>query len=121
MAAVREARTQPVRLTEKMTSKGACPRAGQIMRERHRPAWVLIQRRNPGQPGLHHPRQRVARAGRADRYRLGRGKPGTPGQLARRSRLRLELPPCRGGITRPQREPGRELVSDAEDGADRAR
>jgi hypothetical protein len=99
----------------------AADELGQVTRERHGPARVLIQRRDPGQPGLHRPGKRVARAGRADRYRLWRAEPGTPRQLTRRGRLRLQPPPHRRGIAGPQRKPGREPAADAEDGVDRAR
>ena len=117
--------TSPARSAERPAPRAdrahAADELGQVMRERDGSARVLIGGRHPGQPGLHRPRQRVARAGLADGHRLGRGEPGSPRQLAGRGRLRFQLPPHRGGIARPQREPGREPAADAEDGVDRPR
>jgi hypothetical protein len=71
------------------------------------------------QPGLHRPRQRVARARLAQRDRLRGSEPGPPGELGGRLRLQLQHAQDRDRIPGFEREPGRVAVADAEDRVDR--
>jgi hypothetical protein len=68
---------------------------GQVERERNRLPRVGTGGRGvdchgAGQPRLHRPRQRIARARLAQRDRLRGGEPGPPGELGGRIRLRLQ-------------------------------
>jgi hypothetical protein len=88
---------------------------GQVERERGRLARVRVGGDGAGQPRLHRPRQRIARARLAERDRLRGVEPGPSGQLGRRLRLRLERPPQHVDVPGLKREPGRVEVADPED------
>jgi hypothetical protein len=92
---------------------------GQVARERSRLPRVGAGRHGAGQPRLHRPRQRIARAGLAQRDRLRSAEPGPPGELGGRLRLRLQRAPDRDRVPGFEREPGRVAVADAEDRVDR--
>ena len=94
---------------------------GEVMRERVGSARVLVVRRHSGQPGLHRPRKRVTRARLAERHRLRRAEPGASGQFAGGRRLLRQALAYHGDGIGLQREAGREVLADAEDGVDRPR
>jgi hypothetical protein len=93
----------------------------QVGGERSRAGGVVLVTGAAGQPGLHRPRQRVARARLAQGYLLGHGEPGGAGQLTGGRALGLQQAADRGRVGSLQGEPRREPVPDAEDGVDRAR
>jgi hypothetical protein len=99
----------------------AADELGQVMCERGGLSGVVVVGRYPGQPGLHRPGKRVARAGFAERHGFGRGEPRAPRQLTGGRRLGLQHRPHPACVTALQREPGGEPLADAEDGVDRAR
>jgi len=88
---------------------------GQVDRERGRVARIRVGGDGAGQPRLHRPRQRIARARLAERGRLRGLEPGPPRQLGRCPRLRLERPPHHVDVPGVKREPGRVEVADPED------
>jgi hypothetical protein len=93
----------------------------QVGGEGSRSGGVVLVTGAAGQPGLHRPRQRVARSRLAQGYLLGYGEPGGAGQLTGGRALGLQQAAGRGRVGSLQGEPRREPVSDAEDGVDRPR
>jgi hypothetical protein len=92
---------------------------GQVACKRRRVARVRVGGDGAGQPRLHRPRQRIARARLAERDRLRGSEPGSSRQLGRCLRLRLERPPHHVDVPGFKREPGRAEVADPEDRVNR--
>lgn len=94
---------------------------GEIVREPDRSTRVTFGGYDARYPRLDRPRKRVAVAGLAERDRLRCRESCTTPQLEGCFRLGRQPASRRPGVVRPEREPGRETVADAENRVDRPR
>lgn len=93
----------------------------QILRESLRISRITIGRHGTRQPGLHGPRQPIARSRSTNSYGLRGWKPVVPKQFRRRIHLSMYLPQHCVAIFTLQRKSRREPITDTKDRVNRSR